>query len=456
MKKKTLPTTTKKPLSHGSHIHRSNVQLGDQVPARVSDTILRELLFLVYDDDNLFPDRMIKLLCSPTHSAIIGTKQDMIVSNGLQVPDGELKTRLFLEDAFECDGGVDEFIRLTALDLLIFGGFSWQIGWSVNGQSIAWVKHQPFNQVRYAKPDLQTGECRGFYLAGDWRFPYNFQFPAERLRYIPEFNPNDRIIDQPCLLYYREKTPFNSYYPVPDYDGGIPAIQSEIDYFTMMNNAIRYSFTPAAMVVFPENVDEKEHKKRVEQLELNFTGVNNTGRIIGVNGAVNDINRGVMMPEISILEATNHADLFAMTGEKCMQAIVTVHRIDGALANLPTPNNLNSDGKKRLVAEQQFYNSYVKGKQDKILIQLKKVLAINGLSTNVDLIFTPTITAFETSYGKDYMSLNEKRKENGLPPIDDPIADIPQSILDYQITLQQANGNNYSQPPTNPTAGGMA
>lgn len=456
MTKKRLPGTPKTHTSHGSHVHRGDVRLGDQVPARVSDTIQQSLQFLVYDDDNLFPDRMIKLLCSPTHNAIIHTKQNMICSNGLQVPDGELQTRTFLLDAFECDGGIDEFIKLTALDLLLFGGFAWQIGWSVNGQNIVWVKHQPFNQVRYAKPDLQTGECEGFYLAGDWRFPWNYQFPAERLRYIPEFDLDDRILDQPCLFYYREKTPFNSYYPVPDYDGAIPAIQSEIDYFIMVNNSIRYSFTPAAMVVFPENISEEKHKKRVEQLELNFTGVNNAGRIIGVNGAMNHLEQGFIMPQITVLEATNHADLFSLTGEVCRQAIVTAHQIDPALANLPTPNNLNSDGKKRLVVEQQFYNSYIRSKQDTILKPLKRILAINGLSTNVDLIFTPTITSFETSYDKDFMSLNEKRKENGLPPVDDPTANIPQSILDYQLLLQQQNGNNPTQPSSNPTAGGMA
>ena len=154
----------------------------------------------------------------------------------------------------------ESFLNKLAMDLVLFGGYSFQVIMNKDGKTYSFF-HEPFNNVRCGKPD-EDGNISEMWICKDWT-----ETAKNRPFVLPRFgfNEDEKIEKGKAYLFYYSRYSVDSeYYPLPHYYGALKAIQTEAELLRYDLKSVLNNFSANGVVALDRIDDEKERKQVID------------------------------------------------------------------------------------------------------------------------------------------------------------------------------------------------
>lgn len=300
--------------------------------------------WVYYGDNNQMPAYLISRYnnCA-IHKAVITSKVEQIMGDGVVSINNPMATVNLLNGK----ENVEDVMRKCALDLVLFGGYSLNVIWSRDRQSIAEIYHIDFSRVRSGKINVETDEIDKYYYSADWA---NIKkFPVQE---YDTFNQEDGNPSQ--IYYYKQYSPSNSYYPAPDYSGGMAAIEIDINIKEFHSNNLKNGMLPSLFISFNNGIPgEEEQRILTRALEEQYSSVNNAGRpIISFNESKE------LSPEITQIQTSANDGYYSAIYDDILRSILSAHRVSsGELYGISTAGKLGS--RNEIVDHSEYFRKMV-------------------------------------------------------------------------------------------------
>lgn len=297
-----------------------------------------------YGENNQMPQYLISRYnnCA-IHKAVITSKREQICGDGIVSLNNPMATVNLINPK----ENVMDVYRKCALDLVLFGGYSLNVVWSRDRQTIAEIYHLDFSRVRCGKINPETDEIEKFYYSADWsnirRFPY---------KEYDKFNQNDGEASQ--IFYYKSYSPNNSYYPHPDYSGGLASIEIDVNIKEFHANNLKNGMNPTLWINMNNGVPGEEEQRLITRgLESQFSSVNNAGRpIIAFNESKE------LSPEITQIQTSGNDGYYQAVYDDILRSILSAHRVSsGELYGISTSGKLGS--RNEIVDHSEYFRKMV-------------------------------------------------------------------------------------------------
>jgi len=235
----------------------------------------RMLGFIKWGKKNDYPFFLVDLFNgSAWHQGIIKNKTHYIAGGGLEVVSGELAR--FIANPYS-DFNMNEIVEQLAFDYELFGAFAVKGTWNREGTRVAVWEYLAIDAIRISSDE------RMYYLSDDWTVQ---QQSAEKtnLRTIPALDETNKVGS--FVLYYKDPAKKgrkeHGVYPKPPYQGGITAIQTDVDISKFHMYELQNGFKSGTMITFmdgfPETQEEAESFKN--QIKGPASNIENSGDII--------------------------------------------------------------------------------------------------------------------------------------------------------------------------------
>lgn len=291
--------------------------------------VLNRLDYVLYGEGNLMPQYLISRYnnCA-IHKAIITSKKEQIMGDGIVSLNNPMVTINLVNDT----ENVEDVIEKCALDLVLFGGFSLNVIWSKDRKSIAEIYHVDFSRIRSGKINPETDKIERYYYCADWSNTKKFK--------VEEYPAFSQKAENPSQIYYfKQYSPSQSYYPHPDYSGGLSAIEIDVNIKEFHANNLKNGMLPSLWINMNNGIPGEEEQRIVTRaLEAQFTSVNNAGRpIISFNESKE------LSPEITQIATSGNDQYYQTIYDDIVRSILSAHRISsGELFGISTANKLGS------------------------------------------------------------------------------------------------------------------
>lgn len=285
--------------------------------------------FVFYGENNLMPQYLISRYnnCA-IHKAIITSKKEQIMGDGIVSLNNPMATVNFINE----NENVSEVMAKCALDLVLFNGFALNIIWSKDRKSIAEIYHLDFSRIRSGKINPEKDKVEMYYYSADWSNIKKFPVTA-----YPTFSQEES--DPSQIFYYKSYSPSQSYYPHPDYSGGLASIEIDVNIKEFHANNLKNGMMPSLWINMNNGIPGDEEQRLVTRaLESQFTSVNNAGRpIISFNESKE------LSPEITQIPTSGNDGYYQAIYDDIIRSILSAHRISsGELFGISTANKLGS------------------------------------------------------------------------------------------------------------------
>lgn len=324
--------------------------------------------FVLYGNDNLYPDFLISLMNrSAKHNAIVKRKASMIAGSGF-VTEGLDGTAIrFISNVYnECN--LNDMAYKSAYDLEIFGGFSLQIIYSKDKKSIAEINYLAQNKIRLS-------ECKKYaYYSDDWANTKKYT-PVKYPLYDPK-NPTSTQI-----LYYKEYRPGVEYYSQPGYIPAVNWITLEYEISAFHLNQVNNGFAPGMIINFTSGIpSDDEMREVIRQLQADFESARNAGKTMFLFSDGQD-----RAAQITPVQLNNSDERFIQLNKEITQGIMIGHEVTNpeifgvsVAAELGGKNNY-------LESLEVFQSTYVSPKQNQIDKVYNQLLKFNSSSSTLEL-----------------------------------------------------------------------
>jgi hypothetical protein len=291
--------------------------------------VLNRLDYVLYGESNLMPQFLISRYnnCA-IHKAIIISKKEQVCGDGIVSMNNPMATVNFINPSER----VMDVFEKAALDLILFGGFALNVIWSRDRKSIAEIYHIDFSRIRSGKIDPETDKVEKYYYSPDWANTKKFP-PKEYACFDQQKNDPNQI------YYYKQYSPSQSYYPHPDYSGGLASIEIDVNIKEFHANNLKNGMLPSLWINMNNGIPGDEEQRLVTRaLESQFTSVNNAGRpIISFNESKE------LSPEITQIATSGNDQYYQTIYDDIVRSILSAHRISsGELFGISTANKLGS------------------------------------------------------------------------------------------------------------------
>jgi hypothetical protein len=308
-------------------LSRSNFRQEPILP-RFSE-LFQRVPWVYYGENNLMPQYLItRYNNSAIHKAIITSKVNQIMGDGIVSLNNPMATINLINKK----ENVEEVMKKCALDLVLFGGYSLNIIWSRDRETIAEIYHLDFSRVRVGKINPETDEIEKYYYSADWS---NIKkFPVEE---YDTFNQEDGEPSQ--VIYYKQYQPSNSYYPNPDYSGALAAIEIDVNIKEFHSNNLKNGMLPSLFISMNNGIPADEEQRIITRaLEEQYSSVNNAGRpIISFNESKE------LAPEITQIAPSSNDGYYQAIYDDIIRTILSGHRISsGELFGISTSGKLGT------------------------------------------------------------------------------------------------------------------
>ena len=285
--------------------------------------------FVFYGENNLMPQYLISRYnnCA-IHKAIITSKKEQIMGDGIVSLNNPMATVNFINES----ENVTEVMAKCALDLVLFGGFSLNVIWSKDRKSIAEIYHLDFSRIRSGKINPEKDKVEKYYYSADWANIKKFPVTSYASFSQEESDPSQ-------IFYYKSYSPSQSYYPHPDYSGGLASIEIDVNIKEFHANNLKNGMLPSLWINMNNGIPGDEEQRLVTRaLEAQFTSVNNAGRpIISFNESKE------LSPEITQIQTSGNDQYYQAIYDDIIRSILSAHRISsGELFGISTANKLGS------------------------------------------------------------------------------------------------------------------
>lgn len=291
--------------------------------------VLNRLDYVLYGEGNLMPQFLIsRYNNSAIHKAIVISKKEQTCGDGIVSMNNPMATVNLING----NERVMDVFEKCALDLILFGGFSLNVIWSRDKKSIAELYHIDFSRIRSGKINPETDKIEKYYYSPDWSNTKKFP-PKE----YPCFDQEKGEPSQ--IYYYKQYSPSQSYYPHPDYSGGLASIEIDVNIKEFHANNLKNGMLPSLWINMNNGIPGDEEQRLVTRaLESQFTSVNNAGRpIISFNESKE------LSPEITQIQTSANDGYYQAIYDDIIRSILSAHRISsGELFGISTANKLGS------------------------------------------------------------------------------------------------------------------
>jgi hypothetical protein len=273
---------------------------------------------------------------------------------------------------------LNELTEELGLEKLVYGGYAIRGKWNPLTKDIAWIKIQPFDTIRTNKQKTQ------FYISSEWtaemslstRWKKGRGFPPNTIT-LPKFNPANK--EGEFIFYVCDSRPQMKVYPLPEYEGGIAAIETDVEVKNFDLNNVKSGFAAGTMITFfdGEVENEEEQVKLERDIKGKVAGTDNGGEIL-----LNWQMPGTAAPVITQLRTNELANQFEQLDPRVTSSIIMAHAITSPmLFGIKTEGQLGGRSELR-TAWEHFYNTYVKPKQTKLEQDVNYIMSFFGLPEN--------------------------------------------------------------------------
>ena len=371
------------------------------------------------DWKNLYPQFIIDLYYSSSISAaIINATAEYIAAENLVIEDEDDRddeARIKLQNFMNRANGSEslhEVIKKMAFDFKLQGAFALNIVWSKDRTEIAEIYHVGVEKLRCARPD-EMGRTNGYYISTDWS-----NTRQHKPYYVPAFNVNDRTSPNQILYSGLYSPNMNSYY-TPDYVScnNWSLIDSRISEFHLNN--ISNGFAGSFMISFANGIPTQEERMQIERsLTDKFCSETNSGKFV-----LTFSDDKTRTPEITPISSSDLDKQYLALQDLLTRNILSGHRCTSPmLMGIKSDTGLGNNADELNSAANFYLNTVVKGFQDMIVKQLRKIFQVNNMDMPVQFVqLKPITTRFTNQDLMAVMTQNEIREELGLEPLDEEI-----------------------------------
>ena len=364
------------------------------------------------DYKNLYPQFIIDLYYnSGTHSAIINATAQMIAGQDITAKETDsVELNAKLENFFKNANSKEtlhEVIKKCSFDFKLQGGFALNVIYSKSGQVVE-LYHVPVERLRVGLPN-ELGRVDKYYICADWSNTRRNK-PQE----VAAFNPLDRTTPSQ-ILYTGLYSPNMEMYYTPDYSSACnwALIDQKVSEYHLGN--IERGFSGSYFINMNNGVPTAEERLQIERsIEKKFTGSGNAGKFVLSFSDSKD-----RAAEITPIEVSNADKQYLALQELLVQNIMTGHRVTSPmLLGVKTEGQLG--GRDELMQAFEIYqNTVVKPYQEHILKTLEKILLVNDIQADLQIVqSSPIMTTFTVEDMRNVMTKDEIREKLGLEPLE--------------------------------------
>jgi hypothetical protein len=327
----------------------------------------RMLGFIKWGKKNDYPYFLVDLFNgSAWHQGIIKNKTHYIAGGGIEVVTGTLQR--FLENPFS-DFTMDEIVEQLAFDYELFGAFAVKGTWNKEGTRVVRWEYLAIDMIRISADE------RMYYLSDDWTVQ---QQSAEKtnLRTIPALDENNKVGS--FVMYYKDPAKKGrkeqGVYPKPPYNGGITAIQTDVDISKFHMYELQNGFKSGTMITFmdgfPETQEEAESFKN--QIKGPASNIENSGDIIITFAPSAD-----QAPRVESLTGNDLDKRYESLESSVQQNILVAHAVvSPSLFGVAPEGSFNAAESAELF--EIFKKTYVDTRQRRIEWMLNYMIELSG------------------------------------------------------------------------------
>lgn len=319
--------------------------------------------------DNLFPQQLTGLYySSSTHKSCVDFLVTAICGEGIEADN-------LMPNYGET---WESFIGKLALDLILFGGYSFQVIMNKDGKTYS-LFHEPFSNVRCAPKD---GNISELWICRDWsEMARNKPFTLPRFG----FTEDEKIEKgKAYLFYYSRYTVDSEYYPLPHYYAALKAIQTEAELVRYDLKSVLNNFSANGVVALDRIDDPNERKQVIDGIQKMFTGSENSNTVMITFKNNNDDNPVTFTPFDKDISNVN---LFADNNSRTQERILSAHRIGNpTLIGLPNSGTGFANEGTLLEASYNLLNkTLINNFRKEITSTINKVMRINGVNKDITI-----------------------------------------------------------------------
>ena len=225
--------------------------------------------YIEFGSNNLYPDLLIDLFNnSSIHATSINAKTDAITGEGF---------KYYGNDVINSRGEtIDEVFAKIALDYLLFGGYSLNVIWSKDGQSIAECYHLPFNNVRSGVMN-EDEIVEEYYYSSNWANTRKYK-PKAYAAYSITDNKKDNASQ---VFYFYDYTVGNYYYPLPSYVSAVNTIDTDSRISKFHRSNLQAGLAPSMMMTFRNGIPSSDEQSAIwRDIQKTFGGEENAGKVM--------------------------------------------------------------------------------------------------------------------------------------------------------------------------------
>jgi len=346
----------------------------------------RMLGFIKWGKKNDYPYFLVDLFNgSAWHQGIIKNKTHYIAGGGIEVVTGNLQR--FLENPYS-DFTMDEIVEQLAFDYELFGAFAVKGTWNKEGTRVVRWEYLAVDMIRISADE------RMYYLSDDWTVQ---QQSAEKtnLRTISALDENNKVGS--FIIYYKDPAKKGrkeqGVYPKPPYNGGITAIQTDVDISKFHMYELQNGFKSGTMITFmdgfPETQEEAESFKN--QIKGPASNIENSGDIIITFAPSAD-----QAPKVESLTGNDLDKRYESLESSVQQNILVAHAVVApSLFGVAPEGSFNAAESAELF--EIFKKTYVDTRQRRLEWMLNYMIELSGDVGTVKLKDVKPIGVAETA-----------------------------------------------------------
>lgn len=331
---------------------------------------------LLYDKDNLYPQRV----------------EEILNRSGAGLESVELfakfiKGRGFIDKAFNkaiintAGDTVKDLLRDCANDYAKFKGFAIHVDFNAFLQPIN-AKHVPFPYVRLGLPD-DRGIIAKVVVCDDWVGEKRKWM--ERRQTVDMYNPDPDVVLKQIhragglgnykgqILYFTE-TKFK--YPLASFDSVLADVETDAEISEFKHSNVTTNFMASHIIDMPGEFDSDNEREDFQGVLKQFQGARNAGKILLFEnkfGAERPLN-------IHKVDVQDNDELFRWTEESCQTKIRKKFTQPAILIGDLIPGKLGDT--QEIENSFKFYNEFTT--DDRLIFeeQFKKIFAIYAIPVN--------------------------------------------------------------------------
>ena len=335
-----------------------------------------------YGNYNEYPMFLIDLMNQhPEHGAILKGKANYVFGKGLAF--GESETVLDQARREQWLNSANRFqtwndvLRKTTPQFELYNGWAWQIIWNNGGTNFE-VFNIEFGKLRRSKDKRKVYYCDEWMVkSGNRWVPNSNPEKSESYKEFDVFNPNVRTGTQILYIKVDEPTvvPNGDLYPLPVYSQAIMEIETDINISKLRYHYSANGMFAQSLISFFNGEPSKEEKKAIKKMfDRTYGSPDNAGQLIF---SFND--KGGTAPSISTLTQSDLDKVFADTRKECQDKIFSAHLTAPVLFGIKTEGSLSdSSGEATLKEWDKFVRTYIEGRQEFILTEIKNLADLQG------------------------------------------------------------------------------